>query len=263
MWSPLKQVGVWVPWSKVLKDYLDLHLKATTVKHTLSHTHTLFIFSIISETFQRDPYLRTTCFKKATLNKKRTVYVLHIHALTLLLFLWHTQKTLTHIVGVFFFFWLVRSPGLSPRPWTAPQLLLLQPNGSDNWMHTGIDFTQPTSPVCVCVRNSCQKLSNHTNTHTRIQRLTQKGSQTVYVNKILWRNTLRVACMCECGWDPFVSPMTICHSVLRFWSDQYHCLTFYWTPKKQLSLQVKQLPKKQGSVHTHTDTRKDKYLSQC
>lgn len=45
-------------------------------------------------------------------------------------------------------FWLVWSPGLSPRPWTI-SLLLLQPNSLDHWMCAGIDFTQQTSPICV------------------------------------------------------------------------------------------------------------------
>lgn len=45
-------------------------------------------------------------------------------------------------------FWLVWSPGLSPRPWTV-SMLLLQPNSLDHWMCAGIDFTQQTSPICV------------------------------------------------------------------------------------------------------------------
>lgn len=73
-----------------------------------------------------------------------------------------TCRRTHHTVGVFF------GSCLYPRPQTAHQLLLQQPNGSGYWMCTGIDFTQLTLPtrfsMCVCLNIESQKLSNQTHT---------------------------------------------------------------------------------------------------
>lgn len=101
------------------------------------------------------------------------------------------KQTRTHTV-----LWVVWCPGLSPRPGTAPQLVLLQPNGSDHCMCTDIDFTQPTSLWCLsaCLCNRGQKISDRARTNNDChKREFMPWLWNTYVHMCVWAQSLCVS----------------------------------------------------------------------